>query len=147
MATQYALIADNGEVQHVVSPGSDSDYVEGEIYNGLLAVAVAIDTDPQELMQTKYYINNEWHSRKPRSSSWQDWDGTSWVFNPVRFATHVRLVRDNLLGVSDWTQIPDSPLTTAKRAEWAIYRQALRDIPEDYSSATSLDDVVWPTKP
>jgi|TARA_R110000822_G_scaffold90726_5_gene209567 hypothetical protein len=60
---------------------------------------------------------------------------------------NVRSSRSDLLTQSDWTQFPDSPLTTAKKAEWVTYRQALRDIPEDYSSATSLDDVVWPTKP
>jgi len=147
MATQYALIANNGEVQHVVSPGNDSDYVEGDLYNGLLAVAVAIDTDTQVLMETQYYVNNEWHSREPRQSVWQNWDGANWVFNEDGFAAHIRLVRNGLLSVCDWTQVADSPLTTAEKAEWVTYRQALRDVPEDYSSATSLDDVVWPTKP
>ena len=48
---------------------------------------------------------------------------------------------------SDWTQFPDSPLTTAKKAEWATYRQSLRDIPETYADVTSLDDIIWPIKP
>ena len=34
------------------------------------------------------------------------------------------------LKASDWTQLPDSPLSEAKKAEWATYRQALRDVPE-----------------
>ena len=59
----------------------------------------------------------------------------------------IRLVRNQILADSDWTQFPDSPLTTAKKAEWTTYRQALRDIPETHSEATSLDDIIWPTEP
>lgn len=32
-----------------------------------------------------------------------------------------------LLKDSDWTQLPDVPLSAEKKAEWATYRQALRD--------------------
>ncbi len=39
-----------------------------------------------------------------------------------------RLVRNDLLAMSDWTQLPDVALTAAKVAEWATYRQALRDL-------------------
>tara|TARA_R110000744_G_scaffold374087_1_gene486657 strand:- start:262 stop:600 length:339 start_codon:yes stop_codon:yes gene_type:complete len=59
----------------------------------------------------------------------------------------LRTIRGILLSSSDWTQFPDSPLTTAKKTEWATYRQALRDAPETYSDATSLDAIIWPTKP
>ncbi|PTX47850.1 MULTISPECIES: phage tail assembly chaperone [Gemmobacter] len=37
--------------------------------------------------------------------------------------------RDQLLSDSDWTQLADAPLTPAKQAQWATYRQELRDIP------------------
>ena len=33
------------------------------------------------------------------------------------------------LSSSDWTQAADSPLSDAKKAEWATYRQQLRDLP------------------
>lgn len=62
--------------------------------------------------------------------------------NPV-----VRTIRNGLLEESDWTQSPDSPLTTEKKTEWATYRQALRDVPATNSSVTDIDSVVWPTKP
>jgi len=58
-----------------------------------------------------------------------------------------RANRNVRLQKSDWTQFPDSPLSDTKKAEWTTYRQALRDIPETYSDATSLDDIIWPTKP
>ena len=59
----------------------------------------------------------------------------------------LRLKRDALLTESDWTQVNDSPLTDAKKAEWATYRQALRDLPAEYSDSDDIDDVVFPTQP
>lgn len=56
----------------------------------------------------------------------------------VREDRSVRLER------CDWTQMTDSPLTEEKKAEWATYRQALRDI----SSAEGFPhSMTWPTEP
>lgn len=57
---------------------------------------------------------------------------------------NIRPDRTGKLGASDWTQASDSPLTDEKKAEWATYRQELRDIPATYSK---VSDVVWPTQP
>jgi hypothetical protein len=57
------------------------------------------------------------------------------------------MIRNNKISVTDWTQVVDSPLTDIKKAEWAVYRQALRDIPESYSDVTSFDDIIWPIQP
>ena len=59
----------------------------------------------------------------------------------------IRRLRDNLLNISDWTQVPDSPLTDTKKAEWATYRQTLRDLPASNVNATSIDDVTFPDAP
>lgn len=48
--------------------------------------------------------------------------------------------RNVLLAETDWWVLPDRTSTQSQ----LDYRQALRDITETY---TSLDDVVWPTKP
>ena len=55
--------------------------------------------------------------------------------------------RNKLLTQSDWTQIPDSPLSDSKKIEWATYRQALRDLPATYSSITNINQVTWPIPP
>ena len=55
-------------------------------------------------------------------------------------------LRGSLLEASDWTQLPDSPLSDSKKAEWATYRQALRDI-TTHSNWPNLEDSDWPTKP
>ena len=55
-----------------------------------------------------------------------------------------RQVRNDLLAMSDWTQLPDVALTAAKVAEWATYRQALRDLDVDGIDPADVD---WPTPP
>ena len=52
----------------------------------------------------------------------------------------LRAERDRRLAETDWWAVADRTMT----AEQTAYRQALRDITVSYSS---LDDVVWPTKP
>ena len=54
----------------------------------------------------------------------------------------LRVVRNQKLTETDWTQSRDVTLTND--ADWQTYRQALRDITDTYSD---LDSVVWPTKP
>lgn len=56
----------------------------------------------------------------------------------------VRAERQMRLTSCDWTQVGDAPLTVEVKAAWATYRQALRDLTEDYASP---DVVVWPTRP
>jgi len=55
--------------------------------------------------------------------------------------------RDIKLKKCDWTQATDSPLSDEKKAEWATYRQAVRDVPANNSSVTDYDNIVWPTSP
>ena len=52
----------------------------------------------------------------------------------------LRKERNSLLALTDWWASSDLTMTSAQ----TTYRQALRDITDTY---TSLDDVVWPTKP
>ncbi len=56
----------------------------------------------------------------------------------------VRNRRDYLVSKTDFTQMPDSPLTAEQKQAFADYRQALRDLPQQFDNP---DDVVWPQKP
>lgn len=38
--------------------------------------------------------------------------------------------RDEKLQASDWTQLPDVPLTAEQKAAWVSYRQELRNYPD-----------------
>ena len=81
------------------------------------------------------------------SSKPSDW-GTTWsAVNAkaveLKAAEPMKLLReerDRLIAATDWWASSDLTMS----AERTAYRQALRDIT---SSATSLDDVSWPTKP
>ena len=64
--------------------------------------------------------------------------------NEEKNADIFKAMRNSLLAQSDWTQAPDGPLTDAKKAEWATYRQALRDLP---STTADPANPTWPTKP
>lgn len=59
----------------------------------------------------------------------------------------MRKRRNKLLFKSDITQLSDSQITDAKKTEWSVYRQALRDLPESYSDIMSVEEVTWPTPP
>jgi len=52
--------------------------------------------------------------------------------------------RDRALIESDWTQLPNSKLSDAKKAEWEVYRQALRDYPANLENNL---DLALPEKP
>lgn len=53
--------------------------------------------------------------------------------------------RNSKLAASDWTQVPDSPLSDVVRIQWQTYRQQLRDMPQ----ADGFDPLnpTWPTSP
>tara|TARA_B110000259_G_scaffold118574_1_gene134868 strand:- start:110 stop:547 length:438 start_codon:yes stop_codon:yes gene_type:complete len=143
---KVALVKDNGEVSCTVSPAVDSMYLDGEIYSGFTARHIA-HTEVDAAVIATWYWKDGWQTREANTGAFMHWVDYDWVFNYESFWGIVKQDRDMRLLQSDWTQVTDSPLTTAEKAEWATYRQALRDVPEDYSDATSLDDVVWPTKP
>jgi hypothetical protein len=57
----------------------------------------------------------------------------------------LRRERNIKLAMSDWTQLPDSPLNEEQKAAWAEYRQALRDIPNTGVFEQNL--IQWPQPP
>ncbi|WP_420885022.1 phage tail assembly chaperone [Alloalcanivorax xenomutans] len=61
-----------------------------------------------------------------------------------QLATAARRHRNGLLRGCDWTQVPDSPLGESERQEWQMYRQALREVPEQEGFPTEIN---WPASP
>jgi len=55
---------------------------------------------------------------------------------------NIRLLRNKKLSRSDWTQSKDVPDNIS--SQWAVYRQALRDIPQ---IQTDPNNIIWPTPP
>lgn len=61
---------------------------------------------------------------------------------PVLMGRQARSQRNSLLSACDWTQGADAP--EEKRAAWAEYRQALRDLPTQPDFPIKI---TWPVKP
>lgn len=57
--------------------------------------------------------------------------------------SRVRTQRNGKLVACDWTQFNDSPLSSAQKQKWEVYRQALRDI----TTQTDPFAIVWPVAP
>jgi len=80
------------------------------------------------------------------SADWPEgltWDAVETKMNELTAAEpmkELRAERDRLIAATDWWASSDLTMTDAQTA----YRQALRDITD---SASSLDDVTWPTAP
>lgn len=83
------------------------------------------------------------------------WNGSAWEIQnipqptpepepqpePITWDT-IRAQRNGLLFESDWVGLSDS--NPPNKQAWLDYRQALRDIPQNF---TNPEDVIWPTKP
>jgi hypothetical protein len=77
------------------------------------------------------------------------WDGTQFI-DPNQITEEeqtenhlaaLRVERNDLLAKSDWTQSPDSPVTSEAKSEWSVYRQELRDLPENVEDPANP---IWP---
>lgn len=55
-----------------------------------------------------------------------------------------RLIRQGLLLHSDWSQLPDNPLSDEQKLAYKTYRQQLRDLTNQPGFPW---DVTWPTPP
>ncbi|EGJ51834.1 tail fiber assembly protein [Desulfocurvibacter africanus] len=67
-----------------------------------------------------------------------------------RLAVAVRDERDRRLTACDYLMMPDYALAEAERAAWAVYRQALRDLPQQAGFPWAGPDdgaCPWPSEP
>ena len=70
-----------------------------------------------------------------KTNTIEDADGLTW--------NDIRNERNRIFQTTDWTMTTGA---TVDHAQWAAYRQVIRDIPQTYKDKTP-DDVVWPTQP
>lgn len=87
--------------------------------------------------------------------------GIGWIFDGTNFidtsdpeaelaelaaksAENIRSKRNDLLDQSDWTQLVDSPLSSEEKSAWALYRQELRNVPEQETFPRTVE---WPLSP
>ena len=86
---------------------------------------------PKDESNRHYQEYLEW----AKTNTIEDVDGLTW--------DDIRAKRDGILQSTDWTMTTGA---TVDQAQWAAYRQVIRDIPQTYKDKTP-DDVVWPTQP
>lgn len=73
-----------------------------------------------------------------------NWDGKKAITpEPVELMLEIRQKRNQLLTESDWTQLPDAPLSEVQKAAWLTYRQQLRDFPKTCDPLNPA----WPIPP
>lgn len=146
----YALVNSEGHTIYTLSGTEMLGLVHGQIYEGNLCVEVEPNpVDDSYYMESVYYDHdlNDWQPKTPCPGvQFYSWVDKAWQFMPDLFLTEVRKLRDAKLVESDWTQMPDVPLTTQQKEDWQVYRQALRDITENLT-ATTIEEIVWPASP
>ena len=69
------------------------------------------------------------------------WGWTVETIQADEQAASNRAKRNALLTTSDWTQVADAPVN---QAAWAVYRQALRDVPDQAGFPETIN---WPVAP
>lgn len=150
MSRLFAFVNNNtGSVESIIDIGLlATNYADGQVQGEHTMFDVTDRDDLDVLMSERAYKDGEWIVRPPQPSIYYDWDNTaeSWVLSD-RFLFEVRTERNKLLAASDWTQMPDSPLSPTAKGWWASYRQQLRDLPANVDGLTHLDQVEWPVEP
>ena len=59
---------------------------------------------------------------------------------PSNYTVQNRGLRNSLLAQTDWTQVPDGPLSAQDKSSYAEYRKQLRDM-------SDFQDPIWPLPP
>ena len=99
-----------------------------------------------QFIDTHYYdwATKEFVEKPPKPNAYSVWNGYGWAHDIDRLLRDVRAWRNMELIMSDFTQLPDSPVDSAA---WAVYRQELRDLPALCWECLDWDDVPLPQKP
>ena len=141
---------ETGNIDSIMTVANAQNFVNGK-YEGRWAILLDRATDHKKAMEETYWDTTAqaWQSRSAPPTPYYKWTiAKKWELDSERVFINLRIARDNLLAESDWTQIPDNQLSDSKKAEWATYRQALRDVPANAKADLSTPDGFgWPTKP
>ena len=117
MATRYKLYAD--------LDGQPVKAIQKILDDG------TVSSIPKNPDNTDYAEYLEW----AKTNTIEAADGLTW--------DDIRATRDQILKSTDWTMTTGA---TVDQAQWAAYRQVIRDIPQTYKDKTPAA-VVWPTQP
>ena len=136
---KYVEYAENGAILKTgIAPQRDIDY--------MMSLGQLLLVLPDNFLgsdETHYVENGQIVEMPAKPSIYHVFDlySKKWI-DPRTPETQwpiVRYERDKRLASTDWTQLPDVPIST--KEAWAVYRQALRDI----TLQADPFNIVWPT--
>jgi hypothetical protein len=136
-----------GVVSGIAGVSNPNLYTDGETRDGKILKAIPPGASPDHYLANLYWNGSEFIEYPEKPDDYHDWNGSAWVFNSEFALLKLRRQRTSLLFASDWTQMPDSPLTETERADWATYRQSLRDMTDNFELITQWSDIVFPAEP
>ena len=145
--------------KYYLSVSGDGDVTSHPIARENLALSLGEMTDEQYAVQGYQPILNN-HPTLTEGQRYQidGWikngdGGYEWNYEVIdldqNYLTnlHIRHQRDMLLRDTDWSVLPDCPLSDDDKAAYTAYRQALRDLPAAYPEVKSPEDFTWPAAP
>ena len=106
----------------------------------IVEALLALRPNAEFVVRGDEYSGIEWHDTEQTKPSEADVNAKVAKLTAAEPMRLLREERNRKLAETDWWASSDLTMTQAQ----TDYRQALRDITD---SATSLDDVTWPTKP
>ena len=105
------------------------EYTDGQANRPLTAADYDVEVAPFTALWQAEYDRLEEERNRP--------------LTPEEKASVIRQQRDYLLSETDYLMMPDYPMSELARENLKVYRQALRDVPEQPDFPNS---VVWPIK-
>jgi len=142
----YIATIKNGQIQ-TLKLASGDNAAEGVQENGTTLVHIDFPIDNRiEFIETNYW-DGKWLQRERPPNEHSSWNGSSWEWDLESLMPQVRSVRNAMLVRSDWTQMPDSPLSEDDKLDWQIYREELRSLSFVQDNISNVKDVDWPAEP
>lgn len=145
---KYALVNSEGEIQGTVLLDT-GDTLDGTVdpYTNYTYHEIDFQKNVDNLNTPWYWNGTGWAERATRPDEHHQWTNGQWVNNFTSVMEWVRAARKNQLKNSDWTQLPDAPLTETQKQAWQTFRQQLRDLPANIPDNTLAGEIVWPDPP